>query len=77
MNKIFENLYKCEINWSIKTFWDNGYEVVLGDEMNGIIDQTNVDTMMNAAIWLDNKAKHHFEEYKSCIDMIDKEPDNE
>lgn len=34
MNTLQE-LYNSEINWSISTFWDGGFDWKLGDNMNG------------------------------------------
>jgi hypothetical protein len=34
---IFQQLYDNEINFSLNTFWDAGFEVKLGDRMNGFI----------------------------------------
>ena len=36
--KVMEELYSREINFSITTFWDGGYTVKLGDELNGFIE---------------------------------------
>ena len=32
---VFQDLYDSEINITISTFWDGGFFVQLGDEMNG------------------------------------------
>ena len=32
---VMKNLYDSEINCSINSFWDNHWDVKLGDEMNG------------------------------------------
>lgn len=34
---ILQELYDSEINCRIETFWDAGFAVKLGDEMNGFI----------------------------------------
>lgn len=34
---VLQALYDSEINFSIHTFWDAGFTVALGDEMNGFV----------------------------------------
>lgn len=35
MKEILEEFYKNEINLSISCFWDRGWELKIGDEING------------------------------------------
>lgn len=49
---ILQDLYDSEINFSIVTFWDNGFEVKLGDEMNGFVASGNAIGFSNAVEWL-------------------------
>lgn len=49
---IFQHLYDREINFSISSFWDGGFTVKLGDEMNGFKAETCVNSMQEAAAWL-------------------------
>jgi hypothetical protein len=35
LEETFADLYSDEINWSISTVWDTGYEIKLGDSRNG------------------------------------------
>lgn len=55
---VMQKLYDSEINCGIKSFWDNGFDVFLGDEMNGIHEEINFDSdkLNEAGIWLHNKA---------------------
>ena len=39
---VMQDLYHSEINVSISTFWDAGYDVKLGDAMNGFVEETNL-----------------------------------
>jgi hypothetical protein len=32
---VMRKLYESEINCALSCFWDNGWDVKLGDEMNG------------------------------------------
>jgi len=34
---ILQDLYDSEINFSISSFWDAGFEVKLGDDLNGFV----------------------------------------
>jgi len=43
------NLYESEINCSISCFWDNNWDVKLGDEMNGFVAEDNFRTLAEAA----------------------------
>jgi hypothetical protein len=52
-----QRLYESEINFSITTFWDDGFEVKLGDHMNGFKAETNVRTFAEALSWLDREAR--------------------
>ncbi len=40
---VLARLYRSEINVSISTFWDMGWEVKLGDELNGYRVETTID----------------------------------
>jgi hypothetical protein len=34
---VMNRLYESEINCSISSFWDNHWDVKLGDDMNGFV----------------------------------------
>lgn len=57
---ILQELYDLEINASIEWFWDNGFEITLGDAMNGYCDETCVRTWEEAEQWLREKAAYHY-----------------
>ncbi len=46
--KILQKLYHSEINFRIHTFWDAGFEVELGDPLNGIKWTGNGDNLILA-----------------------------
>jgi hypothetical protein len=50
---VMKKLYESEINCSISSFWDNAWEVKLGDEMNGFVAQETCRTLDEAANFLD------------------------
>ena len=39
MKKLLEALYESEINLSLSWFWDGGYDVKIGDKMNGYVSK--------------------------------------
>ena len=47
-----QDLYDSEINYSIETFWDGGFTVKLGDEMNGFVSSGSFDTFNECVYWL-------------------------
>jgi hypothetical protein len=57
---VLQSLYDREINYSISTFFDEGFTVALGDEMNGFKAQATVDTLDDAIQWLQEQAAIHF-----------------
>lgn len=60
-------LYAHEINFSLSTFWDAGFEWGLGDPMNGWKDEGTGKTLASAieGIWL--AARRHYPKAK-CFD---------
>ena len=47
--EVMEALYASEINCGVSSFWDNGFKVWIGDDMNGETDysafhSTELDT---------------------------------
>lgn len=57
---ILQDLYDSEINFSIAVFWDNGFEIKLGDEMNGYVAQGNAESFDRAIEWLRVRACEKF-----------------
>jgi hypothetical protein len=49
---VIQALYDSEINCSITTFWDGGFTVRLGDEMNGFVAEQTCATASESAIFL-------------------------
>lgn len=48
----FQWLYDLEINFKVSCFWDGGFDVALGDEMNGWEAETTVEKWDEVAPWL-------------------------
>ena len=62
LTTVMNKLYESEINCSIASHWDAGWEVKLGDENNGFAAETWVRTLEEAAAFLDSAAREHFAE---------------
>lgn len=59
---IMQDLYHSEINASISWLWDGGFDVKLGDEMNGFVAEGSVRYWGQVEPWLRDKAIEHFPE---------------
>lgn len=53
---ILPDLYASEINATLTWFWDGGFDVSLGDEMNGVRAEGNCREYVDALEWLRDKA---------------------
>ena len=58
--EILQALYDSEINFTIGTFWDGGFDWKLGDLMNGFKDQGCSDTFEKAVGELKAAAISHY-----------------
>lgn len=52
MIKILKDLYDSEINFGIFSFWDAGYQITLGDPVNGIHAREHFDDLEIGLSWL-------------------------
>jgi hypothetical protein len=57
---IFQRLYDSEINFEVSSFWDGGFDVGLGDAMNGFYEQGQVRTWDQVEQWLRSAALRHY-----------------
>jgi hypothetical protein len=57
---IMQRLYDSEINAWITSFWDDGFYVRLGDEMNGFRAEVQCMTWNEVEQWLDKQACIHY-----------------
>lgn len=55
-----QDLYHSEINFTVSTFWDGGFDVSLGDNINGFVAETNVPRWGMVEPWLVAAAIAHF-----------------
>jgi len=60
MKTVFERLYNSAINFDVSCFWVGGFDVKLGDGMNGFKAQATVDTWAEVEPWLEAQALVHF-----------------
>jgi len=59
LDEVLERLYDAEINCSVSSFWDGGWDVKLGDAENGYEAEVCVDTLEKAADWLWEAARKY------------------
>ncbi len=57
---IMQDLYDSEINFSVSTFWDGGFDVKLGDEMNGFLEEANLTYWGQVSPWLQLATLRHY-----------------
>ena len=57
---VMKSLYASEINVEIFSFWDGGWEVKLGDNMNGYKAEKNFYNLDDAAEWLQTEALRQY-----------------
>ena len=57
---VMQDLYHSEINFSVSTFWDGGFDVKLGDNTNGFVAESNFDRWGMVEPWLIAQAVEHF-----------------
>lgn len=57
--QVMTGLYSSEINFGMQSLWDTGFEVWLGDSLNGCrsVQSFGIGEMETAARWLDGKAR--------------------
>ncbi len=54
-----QKIYDSEINVSLSTLWDGGFEVKLGDEMNGFDEEGQVCSAAEILPWLQAAIARH------------------
>lgn len=66
IQKVMADLYRSEINASFSGFYDGGWTVKLGDEMNGFVAEHtfDFDKINSAASWLANEAAIRYPDSK-------------
>lgn len=57
---IMQRLYDSEINAVVSSFYDDGFYVKLGDEMNGFVAEGHCITWADVEEWLTAMARIHY-----------------
>lgn len=57
---ILQDIYNSEINFRVQTMWDGGFEVDLGDEINGFKESTTVNRWGEVEPWLMAAVLKHY-----------------
>lgn len=58
---LMQALYDSEINVEISSVWDGGFDVKIGDTLNGFVaEATNVRRWAEVETWLAAKAVEHY-----------------
>lgn len=60
--KVLQDLYDSEINCSMSSFWDGGYEFKLGDHANGYSATETFHIFAEGVDWLIDRAIIHYPE---------------
>lgn len=60
VSTIIPDLYASEINARIEWFWDGGFDVAIGDDLNGWRETASIDDWVDALRWLEYAACRHF-----------------
>ena len=50
--KELQKIYDSEINFSIECFWDGGFIIRLGDELNGVVTEDTFYDLGEGVLWL-------------------------
>jgi hypothetical protein len=67
---VFQRLYDSEINFEVSGFYDAGFDVRLGDALNGILSEGRVETWGDAEAWLREQALAHFPDSQFAQDKL-------
>jgi hypothetical protein len=67
---IFQRLYDSEINFEVSAFYDAGFDVRLGDALNGFLAHGKGGTWAEAEAWLRDQALAHFPDSKFAQDEL-------
>jgi hypothetical protein len=67
---VLQQLYDSEINFEVSGFYDAGFDVRLGDALNGFLAEGKVKTWAEAEGWLRDQALAHFPDSKFAQDEL-------
>ena len=60
LQTILGQFYDYETNVQVSSFWDGGWTIKIGDEMNGFKESKNFDTLEEGTTWLYSKFNEKF-----------------
>jgi hypothetical protein len=66
-SSVFQRLYDSEINFRVSCFWDNRFDVALGDEMNGFGAKANLETWGEVEQWFEENARRLYPNSKFAM----------
>jgi hypothetical protein len=67
---ILQRLYDSEINFEVSGFYDAGFDVRLGDALNGFLAHGKVKRWADVEAWLRDQALAHYPESKFAQDEL-------
>ena len=67
---ILQRLYDSENNFEVSGFYDAGFDVRLGDHLNGFLVKGRVEAWTDAEAWLREQALAHFPDSKFAQDEL-------
>ena len=67
---ILQRLYDSEINFEVSGFYDAGFDVRVGDHLNGFRVKDKVETWANAEAWPREQALALFPDSKFAQDEL-------
>jgi len=73
LEETLAELYGSEINASISWLWDSGFNIALGDDLNGFRAKTTVTTLAEAADWFRDNAIRLYPDSQFARKYRDKE----
>ena len=65
-----EKVYDSEINYSIEVFWDGGFFVRIGDDMNGYVDEEIFKSLREGIKWLLKRVKELYPNSKYAKESL-------
>lgn len=69
MKKLIQALYDSEINLEIKWVWDSGFDIRIGDKMNGFVHQFYCDTVEEMEQQIETNVKKYFPKFNYTKDV--------
>jgi len=65
-----QKIYDSEINLSLSWLWDGGFDLKLGDEMNGFVEEGQVRTVADILPWFQNAIAKHIPQSQYHVERM-------